>query len=477
MGIFLRIYETILTDPISFGFSVAIIAWFSVAVLSLFAGASVGKPVGARLILITPNGLSTIGVLGTFTGILVGLLDFDVAQIDDSVPLLLGGLKIAFTTSIVGIASSITFRFIKALTPTNEGTEDVSGEQIYQVLRTIRDDGQAASLKSEELMNSLRSAISSDGDSSLLTQVQKLRSTVQDSQADLIKEFRDFAKHMVENNQKAIVEALEQVIRDFNENLTEQFGENFKELNSAVYALVEWQDRYKEHIEQLEGRIQEAVSATASSAVSLATVEEHAAKIPDSIAALGPVLTGLLGQTEILESQLEAVANLRTKAVGAFPVIESNIVSLTTGFATSVDEAVSRANKALSDSEAQQSKLGEGYELLRKEAATAQSDFSTAISETMKQMSDQASKSFEHNSQLIETGSREANKAIADVWAENGQKVNAQFADFDAQMQDELKRCLELLGRQLASVSEKLVSDYSHLMRNLQSSIDKNGPV
>lgn len=477
MDIFLRIYETILTDPVSFGFSVAIIGWFSVSVLFLFVGAWSGKPVGARLISITPNGLSTIGVLGTFTGILVGLLDFDVAQIDDSVPLLLGGLKIAFTTSIVGIASSITFRFIKALTPASEGAEDVSGEQIYEVLRAIRDDGRAASLKSEELMNSLRSAISSDGDSSLLTQVQKLRTTVQDSQADLIKEFRDFAKHMVENNQKAIVEALEQVIKDFNENLTEQFGENFKELNSAVHALVEWQNRYKEHIEQLEGRILEAVSATSSSAASLAKVEEHAAKIPDTVAVLSPVLTGLLGQTEILGSQLEAIADLRTKAVEAFPMIESNIVSLTTGFATSVDEAVSRSNKALSDSEAQQSRLGEGYELLRKETATAQADFSTAISETMKQISDQSVKSFEHNNQLVEAGSREANKAIADAWAENGQKLSAQFTDFDAQMQEELKRCLELLGRQLASVSEKLVNDYSQLMRNLHSSIDKNGQM
>ena len=79
-----------------------------------------------------------------------------------------------------------------------------------------------------------------------MTQVQKLRTTVDDGQKELIKEFKDFAEHMVENNQKAIIEALENVIKDFNEKLTEQFGENFKQLNEAVEKLVDWQDRYKE---------------------------------------------------------------------------------------------------------------------------------------------------------------------------------------------------------------------------------------
>jgi hypothetical protein len=470
MEIFLRIFGAIFGDSLSFAFSMAILGWLSIGILLLFVRATSGRPAGGRLIAITPNGLATLGVLGTFTGILVGLLDFDVNDIDSSVPLLLEGLKIAFTTSIVGISSSIIFRLFRAFLPAPEGNDEVTGAQLYEVLRSIRDDGRDASAKSQELLNGLRTAISSDGDSSLLTQVQKLRTTVQDSQADLIKEFRDFAKHMVENNQKAIVEALEQVIRDFNNNLTEQFGENFKELNSAVFALVEWQERYKGHVDLLEARIEETVKATEHSAESLKQVEEHASRIPESISALGPVLNGLEGQIEMLQSQLEAVADLRGKALEAFPVIEANLDALTSEFAKSVDDAVTRSSKALADSETSQTALEVGYEKLRSGANEAQARFSDAISETMKQMSEQTSKSFEQHGQLIEAGSKEANKAIADSWAENGQKMNSQFSEFDAQMQQELTRCLELLGRQLAAVSQKLVDDYSQSMRNLDAS-------
>ena len=54
---------------------------------------------------------------------------------------------------------------------------------------------------------------------------------------------------MVENNQKALVEALREVIKDFNTKITEQFGDNFKELNSAVSRLLSWQIQYKDELE------------------------------------------------------------------------------------------------------------------------------------------------------------------------------------------------------------------------------------
>jgi translation initiation factor 2 alpha subunit (eIF-2alpha) len=42
-----------------------------------------------------------------------------------------------------------------------------------------------------------------------------------------------------------IIKALQDVIKDFNNNLTEQFGDNFKQLNEAVLKMIEWQSTYK----------------------------------------------------------------------------------------------------------------------------------------------------------------------------------------------------------------------------------------
>ncbi|MCK5717236.1 MAG: DUF1566 domain-containing protein [Thiomargarita sp.] len=55
-----------------------------------------------------------IGVLGTFVGIVLGLLDFDTQNIYQSVPQLLEGLKLAFLTSICGLFLSIFLSTIQA---------------------------------------------------------------------------------------------------------------------------------------------------------------------------------------------------------------------------------------------------------------------------------------------------------------------------------------------------------------------------
>lgn len=54
-----------------------------------------------------PSLVSTLGVLGTFAGITLGLLFFDTSNLSNSIPLLLNGLKTAFFTSLAGMIGSL----------------------------------------------------------------------------------------------------------------------------------------------------------------------------------------------------------------------------------------------------------------------------------------------------------------------------------------------------------------------------------
>lgn len=56
--------------------------------------------------------LTIVGVLGTFIGIYIGLREFNPKELQDSIEVLLNGLKIAFGTSIVGIASALLLKGI-----------------------------------------------------------------------------------------------------------------------------------------------------------------------------------------------------------------------------------------------------------------------------------------------------------------------------------------------------------------------------
>ncbi|MBI5696676.1 MAG: hypothetical protein HZC51_13265 [Nitrospirae bacterium] len=57
-----------------------------------------------------PSHLTGIGILGTFVGIFIGLYKFDVNNLGSSVPLLLEGMKVAFSTSIAGLVASTSLK-------------------------------------------------------------------------------------------------------------------------------------------------------------------------------------------------------------------------------------------------------------------------------------------------------------------------------------------------------------------------------
>ena len=54
----------------------------------------------------------------------MGLQEFNISDIDTSIPYLLKGLKVAFTTSIVGIIGAILLKIIQSNTP-NEQASDI----------------------------------------------------------------------------------------------------------------------------------------------------------------------------------------------------------------------------------------------------------------------------------------------------------------------------------------------------------------
>ena len=98
----------------------------------------------------------------------------------------------------------------------------------------------------------MQKSISSDEEAKfVLTQMKLLRTDYSDKTKELVTEFRSFAEKQSENNMKALVDAIETVIGDFNAKINEQFGENFKKLNEAVGSLLVWQENYCKQIEYM----------------------------------------------------------------------------------------------------------------------------------------------------------------------------------------------------------------------------------
>ena len=97
----------------------------------------------SRFVDAAPALMTSIGILGTFIGIVVGLFAFDPANIDSSIKDLLSGLRTAFVTSVFGMGATIFFKWWdsrREIETSSEGTpSDVSASDMYVVLRQQND--------------------------------------------------------------------------------------------------------------------------------------------------------------------------------------------------------------------------------------------------------------------------------------------------------------------------------------------------
>ena len=391
--------------------------------------------------------VTVIGVLGTFVGIAIGLYYFDTSNIEESVPKLLDGLKIAFATSILGISLSILLKFYalyeskKNPAPAGKTVEDLAGllEEILAVekeegnktrdtlhaiersltgreyktvltqlqeLRTTVSDKQDALISSltvqgNEARGTLRAierSLTGEGDSTVLTQLQE----VSGKQDALISSFDKFANKMAENNTNALIKALEGVMRDFNAKINEQFGDNFRQLNEAVGKLNEWQKQYHQQMEELAEEFRIAAESIETSRQSLEVITKRSNTISSAAEKLDPILKAVEEKIKELDTHLKAFSALADKAGTAFPIIEDQLNELTGRIFQKVEDRITAQFASLDK-------------------------FST----------------------------------------ENERTITAQLASLDTMLQEKLTKALESLGNQLFSLSKKFVDDYTPLTEKL----------
>ena len=235
--------------------------------------------------------VTVVGVFGTFVGIFSGLLGFNPVAIEASVPPLLGGMRLAFVTSIFGLLISgfIKRRALFYKAEKVESAQEVGetpAEDIINQLISLNQAQQSNQDAMESSLSSIQKALTGDGETTLLTQLIRLRTGFSDKLDDLQDALRgsldklaisfdNFAQTMTENNSSALIEALEEVMRDFNSKINEQFGDNFKQLNEAVGQILVWQEQYQSQMTQLAEEFSIAAASIDSSKQSLSETARY----------------------------------------------------------------------------------------------------------------------------------------------------------------------------------------------------------
>ncbi len=347
----------------------------------------------------------------------------------------------------------------------------------------LREQGEAEKENHKQTLESLesiRASVSGEGDTSLLTQVTRLRTTFTDKQDELIKEFRDFAEKMAAAFREGLIESLRDVIDNFNENLTSQFGENFKQLNEAVGKLVDWQNEYKEQTQTMIEQFKTTVSTIEQVRDSIAQIADRSHAITAAAERLEPILAAIQEQRQYMEGYLRDFADMSEKAKELLPTLDAKINELTENFSESVQQAIEANQESLSEQKQLTQTVIDGLGELDNAASNAIEKVGESSRQNIALMGAHVEDAARQQGELVSNLAGRLHSQMAETFTKteqeitqlaqrSSQSIETRMKEIDEGLGEELTKVLGEFGRELASISNRFADDYGKLADKLKN--------
>lgn len=248
------------------------------------------------------NIASTIGVLGTFVGISIGLWKFNPNDITSSVPLLLSGMKIAFATSIIGMAASI---FMKYIALKNEDEENI--DDIMELFNTMI--AESRNVNNTLIENQKQTE-------NVLNKVSEIWASHQENLTVVLK--NEIAS--LNNN---TISKQEELIGEF-----KKLGECFTLLNSGVNNLLTWQENYKETIENTTKELETVIQTIHNADESIESISKNSSLIKENNENLSEVLKEINKTQNVIMESNKSIIEISNEAKESIPQINEHFTNI-----------------------------------------------------------------------------------------------------------------------------------------------------
>lgn len=382
-----------------------------------------------------PTILTTLGIFATFFAIALGLLRFDSVNIQESVPALLDSMKTAFWASVFGVGGALTFNFRRLIEKTDYVDESDINQELLKELKGLR-------VENNQNVKELTKAKidESELNQEFLREVKELRVENNHNLKELTKAQNDALDKISKSSSEELIKALQEVIKDFNAKINEQFGENFKQLNDAVSKLLIWQEQYKGYIDistkslttltqNVKTFIDQFGIVVENSSVITSNSEtfiNNAQSFKDIAEHLDVTLDNLNLQRLAIQSQIENLSKLVSKASNDLPKINDQIL----GIADTMQNSATNFNNHVLD-----------------------------IADTMQNSTKGFSKHVSGIADTMQSSAEGFNNTVSNLSNDTRNQTDA----LTKGIEQALLESLNGLGGQLSSMTEKFASDYNEL--------------
>lgn len=278
--------------------------------------------------------------------------------------------------------------------------------------------------------------------------------------SELILAFKEFSNYMLEENSKAFIEALNKTIRDFNINLVETFGSNFKQLNEAVAKLLDWQEHYKDTIELTTENQKTIFNSFRNIEIELDNFNQKTKGINTVVSELSLATKEALEQNYRLNDSLEVIAQLDNQVKELLP----NFMKINSNLNDNLKTFSEETNKITDELKDFTSNLGSSLD-------KSKNQVNKLLEDTIKSFSATIEKSEENNKEIVRSTSEkikalndELDKSIKEKINKIDNFLKEQVQKTDNALKDNLNDIIKMLG----NISEKFAEDYEPLANKLR---------
>lgn len=464
MSTFALLFDVI-TAPINMAFLLVMLGLF------IIGWVAVGRDDGHKprhFIDSIPTLLTSIGILGTFFGIVLALLAFDDSDIKSHINDIISGMKTAFITSVTGLLLSIILKIWASIHQDKSENLDLDQVDASNILKFIEHH-----LTEQTNTQKKTAVIHEELLQALTTHHEYVKQNNQQFAANLWDKLEKTAQILTKSATEEVILALNQLIKDFNHQLTEQFGENFKQLNHAVFELIQWQENYKQQLEQMQVQYQNHTNAVAATQQAIDNIHDnlshiahHAQSIPDSMERLAVAIELSHTQIDTLYDHLAAFADMKDKAVAALPSLSEQIDTMLQGMDDASQKLTEQFHQIHQSIKAQpsimQSTTQELKNTLERLVGQLEIDIKNitgkhagSIKEQMNQLSNIAAQTLEDISDSIE----------------------GQINNFNTAEAKKIESDLQQMGSALISMTSQFTKDYKELVNHMNNIIRHGRPM
>lgn len=464
MSTFALLFDVI-TAPINMAFLLVMLGLF------IIGWVAVGRDDGHKprhFIDSIPTLLTSIGILGTFFGIVLALLAFDDSDIKSHINDIISGMKTAFITSVTGLLLSIILKIWASIHQDKSENLDLDQVDASNILKFIEHH-----LTEQTNTQKKTAVIHEELLQALTTHHEYVKQNNQQFAANLWDKLEKTAQILTKSANEEVILALNQLIKDFNHQLTEQFGENFKQLNHAVFELIQWQENYKQQLEQMQVQYQNHTNAVAATQQAIDNIHDnlshiahHAQSILDSMERLAVAIELSHTQIDTLYDHLAAFADMKDKAVAALPSLSEQIDTMLQG----MDDASQKLTE----------QFHQIHQAIKAQPSIMQSttqELKNTLERLVGQLEIDIKNITEKHAGSIKEQMNQLSNIAAQTLEDISDSIEGQINNFNTAEAKKIESDLQQMGSALISMTSQFTKDYKELVNHMNNIIRHGRPM